>query len=56
MSKECINIALKEKLFDFVNENNGKLTRDEIITKCGFGKRGGEAMINLLCALSRLKN
>jgi hypothetical protein len=54
MSKECINIALKEKLFDFVNENNGKLTRDEIIKQCGFGKRGGEAMINLLCALSKL--
>ena len=52
LSKECITIALEEKLFDFVKENNGNLTRIEIIEQCGFGKRGGEAVINLLTALS----
>ena len=52
LSKECIYIALKEKLFDFIKENNGKLTKDEIIKECKFGKRGGEAMIHLLTALS----
>jgi hypothetical protein len=51
--KHCIFFALEANLFDVV-KNDSPLTLPQLIEKCKFNKRGGEAVINLLTALGIL--
>ena len=50
----CFESSLKHGVFDIVQQNE-PVTRSEIIKKAKYGKRGGEALINVITALGLLK-
>lgn len=45
---------MRNNVFDIVRENQ-PIKRSDIILKAKFGKRGGEAIINVITALGLLK-
>ena len=50
----CFESSLKHGVFDIVQQNE-PIARAEIIKKAKYGKRGGEALINVITALGLLK-
>ena len=50
----CFESSIKHGVFDIVQQNE-PITKAEIIKKACYGKRGGEALINVITAQGLLK-